>query len=786
MPKIIRQLGLLLAFTLTAEAFAAKLILNEYNAVSSSNYLNGGDEFMDGDGKVPPPADPWFGRVPGNGGDWFELVVVADHLDIRGWKLAISDDGVDQAPLVFTTRPIWSDLRAGTIITVSEEVADDVSYAPQNGDWWINVRAADPGTGGTGVYITAAGFPVTNDDWQLTIYDRSDAVVFGPAGEGIVDDEGVPIDVGVNSEETFLLGGTPSAIVERFSSFYTDGKVSSFGRENELGDDAFQDFSALRLGLPVPDRDGDGIADDGDHSGVAGDHTCSGGDTLGCDDNCPTQQDATQADRGGLGGERPDGIGDECQCGDADDDGTLTSTDVQRIRDGDVVDPDKCSVTGAAECNVADAVALADALRGDPGAISQVCPAAVIPEDNSDFVYDPERVLEVQVSMDPADFDAMRNETQTKEELFSDPDCGTQPFPSPFNWYTADSVTIDGQTIGTIGIRKKGFIGSLSVEKPALKLELDRYVAGQQFNDVTRFTFNNAKEDPSLVRQCLSFAFFERAGIAAPRCNFAHVVVNGEDLGVYANVETIKEPFLARNFPTATGKLWEGTLSDFWPGSWSGTYEPETDAAEDDRHELDAMAAATSTLSGQALLTELALYMDIDQFIDYWAAEAVVGHLDGYARNGNNYFVYIDSDVGLMQFFPWDADYDFNPPVASIFEARMALARKLYNIPHTRDLFLARVQSLLDTAWRGDISLSEIGRMRALLTPVLQAAGMQDELRQMITWQNRLKDWIRAREDDVRTQLAGAPPSVDPRQIPHPCDLYEPPGGHHTSPGPAR
>jgi hypothetical protein len=542
----------------------------------------------------------------------------------------------------------------------------------------------------------------------------------------------------------------------------------------------------LRLGLPLPDRDGDGIADDGDHSGVAGDHSGRGGDTLGCDDNCPTQQDPTQADRGGLAGEHPDGIGDACQCGDADDDGTLASTDVQRIRNGNVVDPDKCSVTGAAECNEADALALANALRGDPGAIAQVCPAAMIPDDNSDFVYDPERVLEVRVSMDPADFEALRNETQTVEQLFNDPDCGTQPFPSPFNWYTADSVTLDGQTIGTIGIRKKGFIGSLSVEKPALKLELDRYVAGQEFNSVTRFTFNNARQDPSLVRQCLSFAFFERAGIAAPRCNFAHVVVNGEDLGVYANVETIKEPFLARNFPTATGKLWEGTISDFWPGSWSGTYEPETDAAEDDRHALDAIAAATSTLSGQALLNELALYIDIDQFIDYWAAEAVVGHLDGYAENGNNYFVYIDSDVGLMQFFPWDADYDFNPPVASIFEARMSLARKLYNLPNTRGQFLARVQSLLDTAWRGDISLSEIARMRALLTPVLQAAGMQDELRTMIVWQNALKNWIRARDGDVRAQLANAPPSVDPRQITHPCDFNAPLGARPGEPGPWR
>ena len=75
------------------DATAAPPVLNEYNAVSNSNYLNGGDAFMDEDGNGPPPADPYFGRVPGNGGDWFELVFVADGLDARGWQLEIVEEG---------------------------------------------------------------------------------------------------------------------------------------------------------------------------------------------------------------------------------------------------------------------------------------------------------------------------------------------------------------------------------------------------------------------------------------------------------------------------------------------------------------------------------------------------------------------------------------------------------------------------------------------------------------------------------------------------------------------
>jgi hypothetical protein len=164
MNTTLRPFVTILSFLLlSASAHAAKLILNEYNAVSSENFLNGGDEFQDGDGNIPPPADAFFGRVVGNGGDWFELVVVADHLDIRGWRLAIVDDDVPESPLVFSNSAIWANLRAGTIITVSEDVPDDVSYSPAAGDWWINVRAADPADGGTGTYITASNFPTSND-----------------------------------------------------------------------------------------------------------------------------------------------------------------------------------------------------------------------------------------------------------------------------------------------------------------------------------------------------------------------------------------------------------------------------------------------------------------------------------------------------------------------------------------------------------------------------------------------------------------------------------------------
>ena len=223
----------------------APLILNEFNAVSGSRYLGGGD------GTTTTPADTSIGRIAGNGGDWFELVVIQDNLDIRGWQLSIVDDGQPDTTLVFSNAAIWSDLRAGTIITVAEDtittasgvvLAEDISFNPASDDWWIHVVA---GSAGSGAYITASNFKVSNKDWQLEILDGAGNPQFGPAGEG------VGALGGVSSEEVGKLEEDPSALITAGSA-YNDGTSSTLGQPNLFGGGTqTQDFSALRAGVSI-------------------------------------------------------------------------------------------------------------------------------------------------------------------------------------------------------------------------------------------------------------------------------------------------------------------------------------------------------------------------------------------------------------------------------------------------------------------------------------------------------------------------------------------------------
>jgi hypothetical protein len=100
------------------------------------------------------------------------------------------------------------------------------------------------------------------------------------------------------------------------------------------------------------DRDGDGILDDGDGSGIFGDAPCPNGVTVGCDDDCPLQVNPLQEESDG------DGIGDACDsnCHGASG-GTISGT-IFAVSAASVLPGAPISVCGAGCCETGESDAL--------------------------------------------------------------------------------------------------------------------------------------------------------------------------------------------------------------------------------------------------------------------------------------------------------------------------------------------------------------------------------------------------------------------------------------------
>ena len=132
----------------------------------------------------------------------------------------------------------------------------------------------------------------------------------------------------------------------------------------------------------------------------------------------------------------------------------------------------------------------------------------------------------------------------------------TDPYPDPFSYFSADA-RIDSVSAENIGVRKKGFVGSVlmgSDVRPSLKIKADKFEPGQLIGAFALATFNNNLTDRSRMRTCLTYSVFQDAGYPAPQCNLANVMVNGTSLGAYTHVEPIQTA-LRRVFGNDLGSL---------------------------------------------------------------------------------------------------------------------------------------------------------------------------------------------------------------------------------------
>ena len=379
--------------------------------------------------------------------------------------------------------------------------------------------------------------------------------------------------------------------------------------------------------------------------------------------------------------------------------------------------------------------------------------------DTSDSYYKLDRVLAVDIDLSVTGWDSLRAQSRTLADILGGEDCLDAPADDIFSWFSA-TVTVDGETHTEVAVRKKGFLGSLSTEKPSLKVRFDKFVDDQFLGGVLkRLTLNNAQQDPSMINTCLSYHLFASAGLPAPRCYFATVRVNGEDLGLYVQVESIKTSFLERNFTDPTGNLYEGTISDFRP-QWRGTFEKKTNEDQRNWSDIDTVVDALQDPS-PAGLEALSEIIDIDRFYTFWALEVLVGHWDGYAGNRNNFYFYREPDSRFI-FVPWGTDQVFttidspfdqfrSPPSVA---AHGAIAHRLYRDDATRAVYVARLKKLLDTVWNETKLLELIDQMAALV----QEHTLEKMRGPAARDAERVRRFIRGRRDAILADLDPQPP----------------------------
>ena len=387
----------------------------------------------------------------------------------------------------------------------------------------------------------------------------------------------------------------------------------------------------------------------------------------------------------------------------------------------------------------------------------------------ADDLFRINHLIEIDVKMLPDDWEKLRKESDRNNGSMSRIFGGGGSIGKRFNLYKAD-ISVDGNKIKSVGIRTKGFIGSLNPERPSLKIKFNEYVDQSPIQGLDRLTLNNNVQDVSLASQYLTYKLFNKAGIPAPRVSHCKVTVNGEYLGVYSHVESVRSPFIKKHFQRNSGELYEGTISDFYPIAVQNI-EAKNSYTEKNRTQALKLAEILETKEGFNL-NEAKNYINLKQFVRFWAMESLLGFWDGYTNNQNNYYAYSNpNDQKRFHFIPWGADGAFtkgrgpfgkfggdeNHP-NSVYSQSM-LANRLFQSDEVKALYKTTMVDILKNVWDENEIIADIKRIQAFTMDHLHSRQnrLDEGAGKLITFVENRRSDIEPELDDWPISIQGGP-----------------------------
>jgi spore coat protein CotH len=369
----------------------------------------------------------------------------------------------------------------------------------------------------------------------------------------------------------------------------------------------------------------------------------------------------------------------------------------------------------------------------------------------ADPIFNPGVLHEVRIVIEPADWQALRDNFRT-------------------NQYYAANVSIDGAVVEQVGIRSRGQ-GSRSGEKPAIKIDFNKYVDSQSFHGYGAVHVKNAVQDASFVREVLALSVYEALGIPAPQISFARLTVNDRYWGLYNLVEDVKKKFLTDRYAEDGGNLFKYEHTEVWDFTSKGNelveYVPVPFQAETNETHLDGTGLVTfvkaiNELPDATFSHDIAGYIDPVKFLTYVAAENATADRDGLVgvEGMNNFYLYQFKNSFRFAFIPWDKNSSFVQAEWPLF-LRLdtnLLTRRLTADPAMRQAYVAalrRAAGFVGTPHLGPKLEAAYGLIREAALTDTSKPFTNEDFEQAVAG---LRAILAARPQDILAQAQAAGP----------------------------
>ncbi|MCA0758031.1 CotH kinase family protein [Paenibacillus sp. N4] len=284
-------------------------------------------------------------------------------------------------------------------------------------------------------------------------------------------------------------------------------------------------------------------------------------------------------------------------------------------------------------------------------------------------------------------------------------------------------LTREGQSYkGTFGLRG-GHTRNYSKKSYEVRLE----------NGVT-LHWNAEYDDPSMMRNALSFHFLNDIGLPSPETNHFWLMINDVPQGVYLEIESVDRLFFAKRKIGFRSLIYAvNDSADF------SLIDPDTRKAKSSLFDgYEIMHGGRSTkgklvsfirnlnrMSGKSLGAFTVRRLDIPQYLLWLAGAVLTGNYDGFDQN---YAIYEFQKTGKYRIIPWDYEGTwgrncYGKPCGSDLvrlQGYNKLTSKLFAFPSCRRRYKAILKRLLQSAFTVDRLEPVIRSMHERLSPAIR------------------------------------------------------------------
>jgi spore coat protein H len=407
----------------------------------------------------------------------------------------------------------------------------------------------------------------------------------------------------------------------------------------------------------------------------------------------------------------------------------------------------------------------------------------------SDAFLDPVALHVIHLKLSREAFDQIQ---PTRTNLFAGIFAATRPVESepkhesPFGYqysYVHGALEWGGRTYDNIGLRYKGnssYLTASGLKKP-FKVNINHYDKGQSLAGLTTFNLHNNAMDPTFLREAMSYQVFRDLGVPASRTAWALVYLTVESVhdrklvGLYTVVEEVNKSFLKDHFGSGDGLLLkpENAFNLPYLGDkferYEKMYRPKSSYTQEMGQQVVEFLKLIHQADDQTFDQKIETYLDVDAFLRFIAANAILGNMDSFLSTGHNFYMYVHPRTLKIHFIPWDLNLSFGTFdwVGSIrdqadlslmhpYVQKNRLTERVLKIDRFAKAYRDEIRRMTQTSFVTGRVVGQIKAMEAVIAKAETLANVPHRpLPAKMAPEGDLKVFVARRFESVAGQLAG-------------------------------